>query len=674
MSATKDDPDAPSERGPAAAPLGGLWHDELRQSLLRRRPKPVALPPALEAVPAARSIHDGLSHGQVPDTHRFLRLITKLGLALGAESEEGVRLVAARLFAVCHWMGQLQAAMGIQLAADRAYCALVVLFHRRGMVEPALEAYDLVRGAGCEVPICTLALLLDLCAWDEGAGRRRYLQLLEEARAAARSSVAGRRQEAPKTAGQSTNVLVDGLPGWLSAREGHLVALLAAHVAALWVLAQWQKQPPPGGGGTLGMGPGSAAEEACELLREGLALLDAAAETGAAGPETGLATRLQRARTMLARPCARLAAGLQGSPGAERLKALVAGLPQPAARPSAELAAVTADDRVEALQGVLGLLRRLDGRRAAAREDFDELLRSMGKRKTTRGGVVLATFEILASLATRGSAPSERELQELRASRKARGQGEQEGPGGAACGDGPSGAPPLALAANRHLSPDVDSYAAAIEALFNLKCAPAAEELFQRSCEEVLPNPTLYSAMIFGRLGSGDGAGSADALFEMDQAGFAPHCRFIARLLRLMGAFHADGLRIIEHLGRGPAAVRAKLLHTLMEACCKGEDPCGGALEVLRAYRAQGFEPTADTHFALLKALSGHADSAAAHAQLRRLQAECVLPLHPGFEALIHECFGLSDSSSRAGQIMDARRLWVRQAIIEYNIIHYTVL
>ena len=74
-------------------------------------------------------------------------------------------------------------------------------------------------------------------------------------------------------------------------------------------------------------------------------------------------------------------------------------------------------------------------------------------------------------------------------------------------------------AATRHLAPDGDSCAVAIEALFACRAAKAAEMVYGRCREAFLPNPALYSALIFGRLSCEDGQGATDAMMDMWRGG-----------------------------------------------------------------------------------------------------------------------------------------------------------
>jgi hypothetical protein len=135
-----------------------------------------------------------------------------------------------------------------------------------------------------------------------------------------------------------------------------------------------------------------------------------------------------------------------------------------------------------------------------------------------------------------------------------------------------------ATAATRHLAPDTDSCAAAIEALFACGAADAAEMIYSKCRSAFLPNPALYSAVIFGRLSCGNGQGATDAMLDMHSAGFVPHQRFLSRCLRLMGPFCQQGLLLIDRLGLD--TMQRKLLHVLMEACNASFDPASSILEV----------------------------------------------------------------------------------------------
>ena len=114
-----------------------------------------------------------------------------------------------------------------------------------------------------------------------------------------------------------------------------------------------------------------------------------------------------------------------------------------------------------------------------------------------------------------------------------------------------------ATTATRHLAPDTDSCAAAIEALFACGAADAAELIYRKCRSAFLPNPALYSAVIFGRLSCGNGQGATDAMLDMHSAGFVPHQRFLSRCLRLMGPFCQQGLLLIDRLGLDTMQLKA---------------------------------------------------------------------------------------------------------------------
>ena len=163
--------------------------------------------------------------------------------------------------------------------------------------------------------------------------------------------------------------------------------------------------------------------------------------------------------------------------------------------------------------------------------------------------------------------------------------------------------------------------------------------------------------MIFGRLYSGDGQGAVDAILDMDKAGFTPHQRFILRCLRYMGSFHKEGLLLVDRLAF--PTMQQKMLHVLMETCISAPEPAACVLDVYQSLLEKGYPPTPETHFALLKALCGISSADLAIEELRKLQAKHILPEHVGFEILLCDCYGLSASSRRAGQVIEARRLWV---------------
>lgn len=134
-----------------------------------------------------------------------------------------------------------------------------------------------------------------------------------------------------------------------------------------------------------------------------------------------------------------------------------------------------------------------------------------------------------------------------------------------------------------HLAPDTDTCAAAIESLFACGAADAAEMIYKKCRAAFLPNPALYSAVIFGRLSCQNGQGATDAMISMDAAGFTPHQRFLSRCLRLMGPFHQQGLLLIDRLGL--QTMQQRLLHVLMEACNTSLDPASSVLEVYHFLR-----------------------------------------------------------------------------------------
>ena len=308
------------------------------------------------------------------------------------------------------------------------------------------------------------------------------------------------------------------------------------------------------------------------------------------------------------------------------------------------------EDTADALQTLMNLTIKLHGQRRPSREDVDEILRTMGRRKGRRAGLVQETFRLANSLATHGlevlRASSEEDQAFLAEVRDTQLQQELDTP---------------ASAANklffRHLTPDTESCAAVIEALFACSAAPAAESLLLRCQSAFPPNPALYSAVIFGRLYSGDGQGAVNAILEMDRAGFAPHQRFILRCLRYMGPFHREGLLLIDRLAF--PMMQQKMLHILMETCISSPQPSACVLDVYHSLLEKGYRPTPDTHFALLKALCGISDAECAIDELHQMQTKCILPEFIGFELLLLDCFGLAASARRASQVIEARRRWV---------------
>ena len=315
---------------------------------------------------------------------------------------------------------------------------------------------------------------------------------------------------------------------------------------------------------------------------------------------------------------------------------------------SQELLPSSKEDAADAMQTLLNLAIKLDGVRRPSREDVDEILRTMGRRKGRRPGLVLETFRLASELAEQAvgalQATAEEDQRFLMEAQ-----------------DSQTKEFPVFKAGNklffRHLTPDTESCAAAIEALFACGAAEAAEDMLHR-CNAVLPpNPALYSAVIFGRLYSGDGPGAIDAIFDMDKAGFTPHQRFILRCLRFMGPFHKEGLLLVDRLAF--PIMQQRMLHVLMETCITSPDPAACAMDVYQSLLEKGYPVTPETHFALLKALCGMNHPQAAIEELHKLQAKHVLPEHIGFEILLCDCFGLAASPRRASQVIEARRHWV---------------
>ncbi|CAJ1344364.1 unnamed protein product [Effrenium voratum] len=598
--------------------------------------------------------------GQVPDTHRFLRLVAKLGCGLAAPLQKDLRQAAEKIFAAAGWMERMAvwaSEQGFTLNVTRVYCSAVCIFHRRGLPELALQAVEALRARNAEVPICTLSLAIDAClqaGWSDKA-----CELFKEAKMLVSQKLAAAQQneaveeadvedsdsdgEKPGKDGdpcpepEESSLRTDGMPPWLSPREGHLVALIACHVAILNHLAlhpgYWTGEAPAE--------PKPGAFSAVSLVRDGLEVVQSACSLaekpcpGASallGQIDGLGRRRQKALRLLLAPCARLTQLPEAEPelaelvtgaGLEAASLATAGLMETAAVQRVEDFGdeISEQDALDVRSNVLSLLRRLE--RPLCREDLDEQIRAMGRRKIKRPGMILQTFRVMAQLAARGQSALE----------------------------------PGVAKAMRHMPPDQDSCAATVEALFACGSVDAAEEIYRRCRAALLPNPALYSAMIFGRLACGDGDGATEAMLDMAAAGFTPHQRFLSRSLRFMGPFHNQGLLLVERLGL--PHLQQKLLHVLMEACNNSPNPAESALEVYR-FMAKEWVPTPDTHFAMLKALCG-TEVDLAICELRSFQAQEVLPPHPGFELLLRECFGLANRRHRACLVMEARRAWVEE-------------
>ncbi|CAJ1406001.1 unnamed protein product [Effrenium voratum] len=621
----------------------------------------VEFPEALRHIPAAEAMRDLQLQGQVPDTHRFLRLVAKLGCGLAAPLQKDLRQAAEKIFAAAGWMERMavwaQSEQGFTLNVTRVYCSAVCIFHRRGLPELALQAVEALRARNAEVPICTLSLAIDAClqaGWSDKA-----CELFKEAKMLVSQKLAAAQQneaveeadvedsdsdaEKPGKDGdpcpepEESSLRTDGMPPWLSPREGHLVALIACHVAILNHLAlhpgYWTGEAPAE--------PKPGAFSAVSLVRDGLEVVQSACSLaekpcpGASallGQIDGLGRRRQKALRLLLAPCARLTQLPEAEPelaelvtgaGLEAASLATAGLMETAAVQRVEDFGdeISEQDALDVRSNVLSLLRRLE--RPLCREDLDEQIRAMGRRKIKRPGMILQTFRVMAQLAARGQSALE----------------------------------PGVAKAMRHMAPDQDSCAATVEALFACGSVDAAEEIYRRCRAALLPNPALYSAMIFGRLACGDGDGATEAMLDMAAAGFTPHQRFLSRSLRFMGPFHNQGLLLVERLGL--PHLQQKLLHVLMEACNNSPNPAESALEVYR-FMAKEWVPTPDTHFAMLKALCG-TEVDLAICELRSFQAQEVLPPHPGFELLLRECFGLANRRHRACLVMEARRAWVEE-------------
>ncbi|CAE7771154.1 EXD3 [Symbiodinium microadriaticum] len=680
-------------------------------------------------------MRDMVARGQMPDSHRCLRLVSKLGTGLAAVTADGVAEAAARMFSALGWMESLCQAWP-DMEVGRTCCSMVSIFHRRGFTDLALRAVAWLRQRHYEIPICTLALAIDVCLQDERLPEAKELfkeaqvlltQILtapneitcgprgyyvesgqckvaevekrqaeddEEDETGISGSNSGANDSPSLSAKESpadfptdkTTLCTDGLPNWLSSREGHLMALIAGHVAVLNRLApvessHWQdefdmqdsvSQQTPSHVSEL--------DWIKEVLEHGLELLESLCsevqELGAAGrsvlvgPLETLGQRWRLAQLHLLMPVARLAQKLEPSAAAKKFEGLIRSrgfdasqlarrglkerdpfsedrserinLEQPGPPPD--------EDTADAMQTLVNLTVKLHCQRRPSREDVDEILRTMGRRKGRRAGLVQETFRLANDLATHGlevlRASSEEDQAFLAEVRDAQTQEDVE---------------MSASSANklffRHLTPDTESCAAVIEALFACGAAAAAESMLLRCQSAFPPNPALYSAVIFGRLYCGDGQGAVDAILEMDRAGFAPHQRFILRCLRYMGAFHREALLLIDRLGF--PMMQQKMLHILMETCISSPQPSACVLDVYHSLLEKGYSPTPDTHFALLKALCGISDAQCAIDELHKMQTKCILPEFIGFDLLLLDCFGLAASARRASQVIEARRRWV---------------
>ena len=255
-----------------------------------------AFPPELAGVPAAMVMRDMVARGQMPDSHRCLRLVSKLGTGLAAVTADGVAEAAARMFSALGWMESLCQAWP-DMEVGRTCCSMVSIFHRRGFTDLALRAVAWLRQRHYEIPICTLALAIDVCLQDERLPEAKELfkeaqvlltQILtapneitcgqrgyyvesgqckvaevekrqaeddEEDETGISGSNSGANDSPSLSAKESpadfptdkTTLCTDGLPNWLSSREGHLMALIAGHVAVLNRLApvdssHWQDE------------------------------------------------------------------------------------------------------------------------------------------------------------------------------------------------------------------------------------------------------------------------------------------------------------------------------------------------------------------------------------------------------------------------------------------------
>ena len=169
-----------------------------------------------------------------------------------------------------------------------------------------------------------------------------------------------------------------------------------------------------------------------------------------------------------------------------------------------ERPASSQEDVADAMQALITLTVKLHGHRRPCREDVDEILRTMGRRKTRRPGLVLETFRLASELAASSVAilrPTAATSEEDRIFLAEAGRNESA----PASVSATAAAHPLFFC---HLYPDTESCAAAIEALFACGDACSAEDLLRRCQAAFPPNPALYSAVIFGRLYSGDGQGA----------------------------------------------------------------------------------------------------------------------------------------------------------------------
>ena len=230
-------------------------------------------------------MRDMVARGDLPDSHRWLRLVSKLGTGLGATSVEGVDQAASRMFAALGWMESL--CEGSEISVGRTGCSMVSIFHRRGFTDLALQALRWLRQRSQEIPVCTLSLGIDLCLQDDRLLEARELfrevrLLIDRMLAAPLDNLPGHYKESVKHScmdlprgqfdeddnpDQDDGVLsrsnsganyspsmsakaapgeppvmdkglcTDGLPNWLSAREGYLMALIAGHVSVLNRLA-----------------------------------------------------------------------------------------------------------------------------------------------------------------------------------------------------------------------------------------------------------------------------------------------------------------------------------------------------------------------------------------------------------------------------------------------------
>ncbi|CAK9059161.1 unnamed protein product [Durusdinium trenchii] len=392
------------------------------------------------------------------------------------------------------------------------------------------------------------------------------------------------------------------------------------------------------------------------------------------GDAEGLGRRHRFALRCLMCPAARLVHLDPGTEEAQELRRLIVqegfdsmdlarGLESGSGTPESEseraLPAIGAQDMVDVRSNLTSLLRRSDASdgRPLAREELDDQMRNMGRRKVKRPGMVLQTFYMASRLSEDGVA----------ALRLKGGSGEED----------PTRREQVFTRSTQHLAPDTDSCAAAIEGLFACGAQDAAELIYRKCRAAFLPNPALYAAVIFGRLGCGDGQGATDAMLDMHAAGFTPHQRFISRCLRYMGPFHQHGLLLVERLGL--PTMWQRLLHILIESCHMAADPASAALEVYRFLCEKQLAPDWETTFAMLKALCGLPTVKEAIQELERYADQEVLPRHCGFEMLLRECFGLANSRHRALLIMDSRRSWVEEVAAtvsfgSYELTHMTAM